>query len=133
MSPSVFGTVSPGSRFGPRIAFWVEGGAAMFDKHKAEKAAREYQEALTNWTAQRDGYAHMLEVVKGFNGTATNEIVLTAARGSSTRSRTPPWSKSARVRVTTREARPGCRSLLGPSTVVLCATGWAPNGACQRF
>ena len=48
----------------------------MFEKRKAEKAAKEQQETLANWTAQRDGYAHLLDVAQGFNGSATDEIML---------------------------------------------------------
>jgi hypothetical protein len=54
---------------------------AMFEKHKAEKAAEAHQAAVAAWTEQRDGYAHMLEVAKTFPGAATDEIMLSAGEG----------------------------------------------------
>jgi hypothetical protein len=48
----------------------------VFEKHKAEKAAREYQAALTNWQRLHDGYAHLLEVAQGFDGAVTDELML---------------------------------------------------------
>ena len=50
----------------------------MFEKHKAEKAAKEYREALAHWQSLRDGYAHLLEVAQQFQGEATEEIMLKA-------------------------------------------------------
>jgi hypothetical protein len=43
----------------------------MFERRKAEKAAKEQQASVSNWQAQRDGYAHLLEVAQGFGGAAT--------------------------------------------------------------
>ncbi len=48
----------------------------MFEKHKAQKAAREQQAALSSWQSLRDGYAHLLEVAEGFSGATTDEIML---------------------------------------------------------
>jgi hypothetical protein len=50
----------------------------MLEKHKAQKAIKEHQEALARWQSQRDGYAHLLEVAQGFNGEATDEVMLKA-------------------------------------------------------
>lgn len=48
----------------------------MFQKHKAEKAAKQQQSALASWQQLRDGYAHLLEVAQGFDGASTDEIML---------------------------------------------------------
>jgi hypothetical protein len=48
----------------------------MFEKHKAEKAAKEYREALAHWQTLRDGYAHLLELAQQFQGEATDEVML---------------------------------------------------------
>jgi hypothetical protein len=48
----------------------------MFEQHRAKKAAKEYQEALTKWQAQHDGYAELLQVAHCFTGSASDEIML---------------------------------------------------------
>lgn len=48
----------------------------MFEKRKAEKAAREHGAALASWTQQRDGYAHLVDVAQNFGGSTTTEIML---------------------------------------------------------
>jgi hypothetical protein len=48
----------------------------MFEKHRAEKEAKEYQEALARWTAERDGYAQMVEMAASFSGSAASELML---------------------------------------------------------
>ena len=48
----------------------------MFEKRKAEKAAKELAAALATWTHERDGYAQLLEVAKHFPGSATDDILL---------------------------------------------------------
>lgn len=48
----------------------------MFEKRKAEKAARAQADALASWTQERDGYAHLLDIAKGFAGSSTNDIML---------------------------------------------------------
>lgn len=50
----------------------------MFEKHREKKAAEAYQQALGAWQAQHDGYAHLIEVARGFSGAASNEILLKA-------------------------------------------------------
>lgn len=53
----------------------------MFEKHKADKEAKEHQEALEHWTALRDGYAQMVEMAMSFPGAASAEIMLAAGEG----------------------------------------------------
>jgi hypothetical protein len=53
----------------------------MFEKRRAEKAAQEHQEAMARWTAQRDGYAQMLEVAKSFPGSTSSELLLAKDEG----------------------------------------------------
>jgi len=48
----------------------------MFEKHREKEAAREYAEALAKWQAERNAYAELLELAAGFNGEATNAILL---------------------------------------------------------
>jgi len=48
----------------------------MFEKHRAEKAVKEYQAALAHWQGLRDGYAEMVEAAKSFNGSAADGLVL---------------------------------------------------------
>jgi hypothetical protein len=53
-------------------------GGAMFEKHKAKKAAEEYQKALAQWQKVRDDYANRVEIAQGYNGAPTDEIMLQA-------------------------------------------------------
>jgi hypothetical protein len=48
----------------------------MFKKHKAEKAAKEYEKALAEWQMHRDGYANLVEIAQSFDGVPTDEIML---------------------------------------------------------
>ena len=48
----------------------------MFENHREHKAAKEYEEALTRWQAERDGQDQLLQLAEGFAGTTTNDIVL---------------------------------------------------------
>jgi len=55
----------------------------VFEKHRekkareaAEKAHAAQQAAVATWQAQRDGYAHFLDLVRGFHGEQTSELVL---------------------------------------------------------
>jgi hypothetical protein len=48
----------------------------MFEKYKAQRAAREYQTSLARWQAQRDGYAQLVEIAENFAGETTDEIML---------------------------------------------------------
>ena len=48
----------------------------MFENHREHKAAKEYEEALTKWQAERDGQDQLLQLAEGFAGTTTNDIVL---------------------------------------------------------
>jgi hypothetical protein len=48
----------------------------MFEKHREKKAANEYEEALTRWQAEREGYDRLLQLAEGFAGTTTNDILL---------------------------------------------------------
>jgi hypothetical protein len=57
----------------------------VFEKHRerkareaAEKARAAELAAASTWQAQRDGYAHFLELIRGFHGEQTSEIVLKA-------------------------------------------------------
>jgi hypothetical protein len=50
----------------------------MFEKHREKRAAEAYRDALAKWQAQRDGYAHLIEVARGFRGAASNDILLKA-------------------------------------------------------
>jgi hypothetical protein len=50
----------------------------MFERHRAKKAAEAYQRALTEWQAQRDGYAGLLELAEAFHGASDAEIMLGA-------------------------------------------------------
>lgn len=50
----------------------------MFEKHKAEKAAKEHEAAVARWTQERDGYAHLLQLAEEFSGSVTTEIMLKA-------------------------------------------------------
>ncbi|MGO9160574.1 MAG: hypothetical protein ACLP7J_07640 [Streptosporangiaceae bacterium] len=50
----------------------------MFGDHKAKKAEKEYQAALGQWQAQRDGYAEFLRLARGFRGSASSEVVLSS-------------------------------------------------------
>jgi hypothetical protein len=44
----------------------------MFEKHKAKKAAEEYQKALSEWQAQRDGCAELIQLAQSFKGTGSD-------------------------------------------------------------
>src|ERR1035441_8629178 len=51
------------------------GAMTVFDEHRAKKAEKAYQESLTQWEAQRDGYAELLRLAQSFNGSATADLV----------------------------------------------------------
>ena len=46
----------------------------MFERHQTRKAAKAYSQ----WEQARDGYAELLEVAQGYNGSSCNEIMLGA-------------------------------------------------------
>ena len=48
----------------------------MFEKHKAEKEAKEYGAALASWTAERESYAQLVDIAKNFPGAFSDEIML---------------------------------------------------------
>jgi hypothetical protein len=48
----------------------------MFGQHREKKAARQQQNALDRWQAQRDEYADLLLTAQTFNGTAVGELML---------------------------------------------------------
>ena len=48
----------------------------MFEKHKAEKAQKQYQQALEQWQQLHDGYAQYLEIAQSFDGAASDELML---------------------------------------------------------
>ncbi len=48
----------------------------MFEGHRAKKAEQAYQQELTQWQAERDGYARYLELAEKFNGSMDAEIML---------------------------------------------------------
>ena len=48
----------------------------MFEERRARKAAKEYQEALDRWQAQRAGYAELLKLALNFRGIPCKEIML---------------------------------------------------------
>jgi hypothetical protein len=50
----------------------------VFVKRKAEKAVKAYEQALSQWQAQRDGYTELLDVALGSSGSDSNEIMLGA-------------------------------------------------------
>lgn len=50
----------------------------MFEKHRAEKAAKAYQKATAAWQAQRDAYAGLVTLAEQFSGNPSEEIVLGA-------------------------------------------------------
>ncbi len=50
----------------------------MFEQHRAKRAAKEYNEALARWQAQRDGYAEMLQVAEEFGGSGSDELMLSS-------------------------------------------------------
>ena len=54
------------------------GAMTVFDEHRAKKAEKAYQEALTQWKAQRDGYAELLGLAQSFNGSAAGDLMLGA-------------------------------------------------------
>jgi hypothetical protein len=50
----------------------------IFERHRAEKAARAYQGDLARWKEERDGHAVLLKLAQGYNGSSCEEIVLGA-------------------------------------------------------
>jgi hypothetical protein len=48
----------------------------VFQQHRAKKAAREHDEALARWQAQRDGYADLVQVARTFSGSSSGELML---------------------------------------------------------
>lgn len=50
----------------------------MFEGHRAKKAAKAYPSDLAQWKQERDGYAELLDVAQGYNGSACEEIMLAA-------------------------------------------------------
>ena len=48
----------------------------MFEDHKAKRAAEAHERAVADWQAQRDGYAHLLDVAEHFAGTDADSILL---------------------------------------------------------
>jgi hypothetical protein len=58
---------------GSRVGY---GGAGMFERHRAEKAAKAYQGDLARWKQERDGCAELLEVARGYHGSPCGEIML---------------------------------------------------------
>ena len=46
----------------------------MFEGHRTRKAAK----ACSQWKQARDGYAGLLEVARGYNGSSREEIMLGA-------------------------------------------------------
>lgn len=48
----------------------------MFENHRAKQAAKEYQEAIATWQAQRDAYVELLQVAEQFDGSPSDEIML---------------------------------------------------------
>ena len=50
----------------------------MFEGHRAKRAAKAYPSDLARWKQERDGYAELLEVVQGYNGSSCEEIMLGA-------------------------------------------------------
>jgi len=55
-----------------------KGALNVFQQHRAKKAAKEHQEALGHWQAQRDEYADLLRVAQTFRGTSSSELMLVA-------------------------------------------------------
>lgn len=53
----------------------------MFEQHRAKKAAKQYEDALARWQAQRDGYTELLQLAEGFSGSASDELVLGPGEG----------------------------------------------------
>lgn len=50
----------------------------MFEKHKAEKAARDHQAAVTDWQSQRNAYAELLQIASQFAGNTTSDLNLSS-------------------------------------------------------
>ena len=48
----------------------------MLEEHRAKKAAKEYEQALVAWQADRDAQAELLDVARNFNGTGAENILL---------------------------------------------------------
>jgi hypothetical protein len=51
---------------------------SVFEKHRAREAAKAYQQALSEWQAQRDGYAELLQVAESFTGVGSDQLILKA-------------------------------------------------------
>ena len=48
----------------------------VLEEHRAKKAAKEYEQALTAWQADRDAQAQLLDVAQNFDGTGAENILL---------------------------------------------------------
>ena len=48
----------------------------VFEEHRAKKAAKEYQDALAAWQADRDSQAQLLDLAQHFEGTGAENILL---------------------------------------------------------
>lgn len=48
----------------------------MFERHQERHAAREYQQRLSDWQQQRDGYAERLEIAQTYAGEPSSELML---------------------------------------------------------
>jgi hypothetical protein len=55
-----------------------DGGADVLAEHRAKKAAKEYEQALVAWQADRDAQAELLDVARNFDGTGAENILLKA-------------------------------------------------------
>jgi hypothetical protein len=50
----------------------------VFEVHRAKKAAKEYQQAVATWQADRDTQAQLLDLAQHFEGTGADNIMLKA-------------------------------------------------------
>lgn len=48
----------------------------MLDEHRAKKAAKEYEKALSTWQADRDAHVQLIDVAEHFEGTGAENILL---------------------------------------------------------
>lgn len=48
----------------------------MFEKHRAKKAAQEYQAAFRTWSEQREACVALVQIAQEFHGQDTDEIML---------------------------------------------------------
>jgi hypothetical protein len=48
----------------------------VFEDHRAKKAVKEHQEAVSRWQAERDGAAELLTLARTFEGEGSSEILL---------------------------------------------------------